>query len=296
MLAKPVLARCENRTQLARTNPVYGEPDQWMTSAHLAPLDLSAVSFDFFVDWGVTPHAVGSELWVKRIAQGPVEALRAGDVLQGALACGDDLVALEAFATRYGFNPRYMIFQDGIRWNTDPEQLLVASLADGAFPRLAYRGLDQIMAAIRQLSGGPVRIGEKGLIYGTSSLECHLSRTDALWPGDADCVIWSGADNRAMALLEFKKHNMASPLEQENIQKYMRVDQRKWQRLGLLRDRIEAPLYCVYYSTDPGESCVKVEHLEGPFHGLRAGCSQMVHIGQMSPADVGLAIAQAVLA
>lgn len=295
MLTKPVLARCDNRAQLARINPTYGEPDQWMVSTHLAPMGLSTFSFDFFVDWGVNPPMVGDELWVKRIAHGPVQELRQGDVLQGVMACGDDIEALEAFAKRYGLNPRYMIFQEGVDWNRSPEPLLVATLANGGFSSGGYRELEQIKEAIRQYSGGPVRIGEKGLIYGTSSLECHLSKSDALWPGDADCVVWSMAEQRAVALLEFKKHNEPTPLEQENIQQYMNKDRRKWQRLGLLRDRLRAPLFCVYYSTNPHVDWIKVEFLDGPFNGLQDGGSRMVPIARMSHADLGLAIAQAVL-
>lgn len=296
MLTKPVLARCDNRAQLARTNPIYGEPDQWMTSAHLSRMGLSAVSFDYFVDWGVKPYAVGNELWVKRIAKGPVQALRPDDVLQGARACGDDLEALEAFAGRYGFNARYMVFQEAVDWRGAPEPLLVANLVNGAFATGAYRDLDEVMVAIRRYSGGEVRIGEKGLTYGTSELECHLSRTDALWPGDADCVLWGSEQQQALALLEFKKHNMLSPLADENIQKYMRADARKWQRLGLLRDRLEVPLFCVYYSTNAQEGQVKIEHLVGPFDGLQDGGSRMVSIARMAHADIAVAVAEAVMA
>jgi hypothetical protein len=293
MLTKPVLALCDNRAQLARTNPTYGEPDQWMTSAHLAPLGLSTISFDFFIDWGVKPPIVGDEMWVKRLAHVPVTSLRKEDVLQGALACEDDLLALQAFATRYGFNARYMIFRDNVDWLNAPEPLLIANLAD-TFTTGCVRDLGQVMDAIRRFSGGALRIGEKGLIYGTSSLECHLSRTNALWPGDADCVIWSMAEYRALALLEFKKHNGNTPLAEENIQQYMSKDRRKWKRLGLLRDRIEAPLFCVYYSTNPREDYIKVERLDGAFDALEDGGSRMISIAGMSQIDIGLTIANAV--
>lgn len=294
MLTRPVLARCDNRAELARTNLVYGEPDQWMTYAHLSRIGLSAVSFDYFVDWGVRPYAVGNELWVKRIAKCPVQSLQPDDVLHGAHSCGDDLEALEAFAARYGFNARYLIFQEAVDWQRAPEPLLVANLVNGVFSKLAYRDLGRVMDAIRRFSGGPVRIGEKGLTYGTSELECHLSKTDALWPGDADCVLWCGRQHQALALLEFKKHNMSSPLADENIQKYMRADWRKWQRLGLLRDRLEVPLFCVYYSTDCREEWIKVERLVGRFDSLQDGGGEMISIARMTHADIAVAIVGAV--
>ena len=295
MLSKPILAKCEDRASFAKVNPVYGEPDQWMTSANLKPLGLSAISFDFFVNWGVNPRSVGDQLWVKRIAHNSVENLRRDDVLLGANACGDDLVALEGFAVRYGFTPRYMIFQDSLNWRSEPAPLLVATLANGRFENGRCCNLDQVMAAIRKYSGGPVRIGGKGLIYATSKLECYLSTTDALWPGDADCVLWSAAENRAIALLEFKKHNIETSLEAEDFQKYMHRDRRKWERLGLLRDRIEAPLFCIYYSTDPTERYIKIERFDGRFDALQASESEMVEIYGMSLDILGQTIARKVM-
>jgi len=293
MLSKPVLARCDNRAQMARINPVYGEPDQWTTSTNLVSEGLSAISFDFFIDWSANPLVAGNELWIKRITRLDVDQLTSAHVLQGALDCGDDLGALGAFAARYGFNSRYMIFRDRVDWVNAPEQLLAATLVNDGFT-LGVHSLAQIKNAIRKYSGGPVRIGGKGLMYGTSSLECHLSRTDALWPGDADCVLSSTKSSEAVALLEFKKHNLETPLADENIQKYMRQDARKWQRLGLLRDRIAAPLFCVYYSTNRNVEHIKVERLVGPFDALQDGGSKMVSIEGMSQAGIGLAIAQAV--
>lgn len=291
MLSKPVLAKCDDRSQLAKQNRRYGEPDQWMASANLASLRLSSVSFDFFIDWSATPLKVGNSLWIKRISATSVESLGPGDVLRGALACQDDLAALEQFATRYGFVPLYMIFEEDVDWRNAPAPILPAKLEGGAFRTGGCVTLDEVMTVIRKRSGGPVRVGNKGLIYGTSSLECHLSRTDALWPGDADCVLWSPDEQRAVALLEFKKHNLDTPLADEGIHKYMAKDRRKWERLGLLRDRIEAPLFCIYYSTDPRVETIKVERLVGPYNNLQDGGSNMVEINGMSQAEIGTAIA-----
>jgi len=295
MLSKPVLANCANRAKFAPTHPIFGEPDQWMTSANLAPIGLSSISFDFFVDWSANPLAVGNELWVKRIAQCRVADIRLEDVHAGAIACGDDLQSLSDFAARYGFDARYTVFQDGVDWLRAPERIAVATLRGGTFASGAYRTLERVKSEIRQRSGGPVRMGTKGLTFGTSSLECYLSTTDALWPGDADCVLWSAEENRAVALLEFKKHTLDSPLDDENIRKYMHRDRRKWKRLGLLRDRISAPLICVYYSTSAREDRLKIEWLEGKFDALDDSRSQVQSISGMSHADIAQAIAQAVM-
>jgi len=292
MLSKPVLAKCDDRSHLAEVNKKYGEPDQWMASANLEHLGISSASFDYFVDWSATPPTVANSMWVKRICTEWVERLQPSDVLQGALTCNDDLATLEDFSRRYGFFVRYMIFNDDIDWSSGEAPLLAAKLKHRRFDDGTYVTRDDVMSVIQQRSGGPVRMGSKGLTFSTSRLECWLSRfSTALWPGDADCVLWRPGDQRAVALLEFKKHNLDTPLAEEGIQKYMAKDRRKWERLGLLRDRIDAPLFCIYYSTDPRVETIKVERLVGPYNNLQDGGSNMVEINGMSQAEIGTAIA-----
>lgn len=296
MLKKPILASCSDRKQLAKTHPTLGESDHWMTSSNLAPEGLAATSFDFFVDWSGSPPVVGKELWVKRISSVDVQSVRGADVLSGAQACGDDLGTLENFSLAYGFKPRYMVFEESVDWANPESPLLAASLSGGQFSSIRHITRDQLMEVIRSCSGGPVSIGGKGLFYGTSSLECYLSGTDALWPGDADCVLWNIKEHRAVALLEFKKHNLDTPLADENIQKYMRTDRRKWERLALLRDRLQVPLSCIYYSTKPEVTEVKVERLSGPPGKLQtSGQPVYIPIADMTQAQLGRAIALASL-
>ncbi len=140
----------------------------------------------------------------------------------------------------------------------------------GAFEVIS---LDNVKDSIRALSGGPVTIGTKGLIYGTSALECYLSQSDALWPGDVDSVLWSHTTNSAVALLEFKKHTLTTPISSQELSSYYpNPDGRKYNRLAVLRDHLSAnlPLFVIYYPTNTMHDTIKIERVVGPYGGLRA--------------------------
>lgn len=292
MLRKPSLARCDNRSVIAQQHPVYGGPEDWLTSATLAAYGVAPLSFDFFIDWSANPLCAQRELWVKRISDVPVDQLDAANVLSGAQLCGDDLPALQAFADRHQFDVRYVIFRDGVDWLRSPEKILLSTLRDGFFESISLHTLAEIEGNVRHFSGGPIHVGRKGLTYGTSTLECHLAvHSDALWPGDADGVLWN-PETGAFAVLEFKKHNLETPIADENIQKYMHRDTRKWQRLALLRDRLGPDVFltCVYYSTRPGVHEIKVERLAGEPRQLQAVHSSVFNISGLNHQQIGHAI------
>ena len=295
MLRKPVLARCDDRSRMAQQNHVYGGPEDWLTSKTLAAYRVAPLSFDFFINWSVNPVSAQRELWVKRISDVPVEHLGHADLSAGAVLCGDDLHALQAFADRHQFDVRYVVFRDGVDWQRSPEKILVATLRGGGFDSVSLHRQAEIEDAVKHFSGGPVYIGNKGLTYGTSTLECHLAKnSDALWPGDADSVLWNDQEG-AFAVLEFKKHNLPTPIADEHIQKYMAKDARKWRRLALLRDRLgpNVILVCVYYSTSSTVHEVKVERLAGSPTGLRAAHNTVVNIAGLSAEQIGHAIINA---
>ena len=98
------------------------------------------------------------------------------------------------------------MFHDDLDWSNDRNELLIVSLffKEGhySFSPQKY-SLSEFKELIKSHSGGPVSIGSKGLIYGTSRLECSLSKTDSLYPGDADLLLLN-EDNKAVCILEFK--------------------------------------------------------------------------------------------
>ncbi|MDZ7362714.1 MAG: hypothetical protein ONB46_18600 [candidate division KSB1 bacterium] len=141
---------------------------------------------------------------------------------------------------------------------------------------------------IRKLRGDRVPLGPGGLVYSTSSLECFLSKTADFWPGDADAVLVDGK-NLARAILEFKKHNLDTPIENQTLQNYRDRDKLKYQSLGLLHDRLQAaatlPILLVYYPTQSHIKNVKIERLAGPYDALHVVDAHVSELPRRSAAD-----------
>lgn len=130
--------------------------------------------------------------------------------------------------------------------------------------------LGNLKGVIQQRSGGSIPIGKKGLIYGTSAVECALSKTDAAFPGDADAVIF---DSRKMVryVVEFKKHNLPESIGSHLISRYYpNPDGRKYKRLSALVSyyrtyNSDVQLIIFYYSTKTPE--VRFQLIDVPIGG-----------------------------
>ena len=176
--------------------------------------------------------------------------------------------------------PTFIVFHDDLDWSNDRNELLIVSLffKEGhySFSPQKY-SLSEFKELIKSHSGGPVSIGSKGLIYGTSRLECSLSKTDSLYPGDADLLLLN-EDNKAVCILEFKKHTLSSPISEQCFTNYYpRPDGRKYKRLALLRDYLASKsnsrilFFVLYYPTQTYiEQQWKLEVIEGNAFSLRA--------------------------
>ena len=165
-------------------------------------------------------------------------------------------------------------------WSNDRNELLIVSLSfkEGCYSFSPQKySLSGFKELIKSHSGGPVSIGSKGLIYGTSRLECSLSKTDSLYPGDADLLLLN-EDNKAVCIFEFKKHTLSSPISEQCFTNYYpRPDGRKYKRLALLRDYLASKsnsrilFFVLYYPTQTYiEQQWKLEVIEGNAFSLRA--------------------------
>lgn len=77
----------------------------------------------------------------------------------------------------------------------------------------------------------------KNLNTASSNVECYLANnTRNPWPGDIDAIIYNNINQRYQAIIEFKTHNINSPIEQEEIGKYGEQD---WRRFNVLFDLID---------------------------------------------------------
>jgi hypothetical protein len=271
---KPVLALCKDRTKLAK-NPQIGGPDFWMPIVVDEAEDLCAVSFDFFINWN--NKRLDRDFWLKcPIDTSIIPDWRGLDdeEISSLLRQHERFRRLVDFSGANGASSSAIVFDDSQDWTSENSGLAIAH-----WPKdeNSGRGLEitrvnrtYIQNLIKKKSGGGVEIGRKGLIYGTSCLECFLSATDALWPGDADFLICQKGSMRPVALIEFKKHTERSLInfqDQRLSNYYPYPDGRKYDRLALLSEQIipgsRVKLLTIYYSTNPSELNIKIEEIVG---------------------------------
>ncbi len=249
-------ALCSDRSQVS-----FGpDPKDWIVPS--LPEGWRLVSFHFFVNWESFPPVVADRIWMTR-------QLRFDSDIN--LARVDDSAISDIFnqsCTGQEFDDLNLIFSPcGHKITTvllpeiplsaisDETPVWIVAKSDELNNRVHKVTVSGVKSAIQNHSGGPVWVGDKGLTYGTSAVECYLSKSDAAFPGDVDAVIVDN-QNQVRFIVEYKKHNLQTPLGEHLItQYYPRPDGRKYQRLAALANRYEhvlqrsVPLVVLYYST-----------------------------------------------
>ena len=284
-LTKPTLALCSNRSTKARENTFSGNPDDWFTPERLDKHNLIPVSVDFFVNWKYSPAKFVRSVWVKRILNIHPDKLRDSEhnlnenLVKNLIFNLDNesrIIEQVKFFSKHNISLDYLLFRD-IDWNQNPiESIVLARFhIDKGFLKMEAKYIDMrdLEKRISKGSGGPVHIGKKGLIYGTSCLECHLSRTQYAYPGDADLILIDKIKNESIAILEFKKHNLSDPTKDQRLSNYYpKPDRRKYDRLIILRDYLkkDSLLVNLYYPTK-SDNISKLEVIDGEFGSLREG-------------------------
>lgn len=276
MLKYPFLAQCANRNSVPRSNQHTGLPEDWFSNTILNMYDMVGFSFDFFVDWSLSPNQITPNAWLKRILTDPPQNLTDQQVKEGLISFeGTEYLTLFAkFCNKNNLTLHYILFRE-VDWEKSPEIIFVVTIKyidDDLDFHIERLDIEALQSKIRAFSGGAVRIGSKGLIYGTSCLECFLSKTDSLYPGDVDLIIVNKNDLEIHSILEFKKHNLDTPIESQKLGNYYpNPDRRKYDRLAILKNYLSAQkLFCVYY---PTKSCLngKIESIEGQVGSLVSG-------------------------
>ena len=258
MIVSPLRqALCGDRSQV--TNDP--DPGRWL-AADILPAGWTLHGFHFFVDWRHDPPAVGDTFLLTRLIdfEGGEDPLSVGegDVLKAFVDAGlpVEFEALGRIWANYGKNVVPVLLPEcetSVLNDATPFWIVLGGGdRELTITKSTVLGLKN---AIRKHSGGPVRIGKKGLIYGTSAIECLLSLTDAAYPGDADAVVADG-DGHVRYVIEFKKHTLTAPLGEHLVGRYYPTpDGRKYRRLHALAssfestDRDTVPLVIFYYST-----------------------------------------------
>lgn len=263
---EPLLSRCDGRNVLAKINPVIKEPQYHINNLLLNQLNCIGVSFDFFIDW--KSCLLNREFWIKLPYSGQLEL---GEELINILRKQNKFTDLIHFARANNISVSGVIFDDEQPWD-DPKSLItIAQWPKDLFNKKGlniYRiSIDDLKNKIKEMSGGSIRIGKKGLIYGTSKLECYLSNTDALWPGDADLLIFEKNNFTPLALIEYKKHTQSSKIKFEDqsfTNYYPHPDKLKYDRLLYLSMQLHKniiPIFVIYYSTNKDECYLIIEKI-----------------------------------
>ena len=260
MLNKPILAKCDNRNDLARTHPFSGAPEDWLADTYLEQHGLLGLTFDFFVHWDT--GSIPNQLWIKRVVEESFDSwpiTSSGEILSAIYQCdGEDKVKnLCEFADKYSMSCHYFLFKESPNPQNPPAPIIEVMLnGSGSVVDIQEVELSILMERIQQLRGGEASIGSKGLIYGSTSLECFLSKTSAIWPGDADLVL-TDSNFTPYAIIEFKKHTLNSRISAQKLSNYYpRRDPRKYDSLAFLRDRLNdstgsLAIIVVYYGIKP---------------------------------------------
>ncbi|CCG85781.1 hypothetical protein [Erwinia piriflorinigrans] len=253
-------ARCTDRCQITG-GP---EPGNWIVPS--LPLGWRLVSFHFFVDWNHTPLAVADRIWMTRQLR-----LDVGDTLDNISkdkilaqfydgGTFEEFAELERIFAPCGQQVSVILLPEIPVGDIDDNTPIWAIIrGQNGEPQFGKCPVSHLKTRIQHHSGGPVSVGNKGLTYGTSAVECALSRTKAAFPGDADAVIVDD-QHRIRYIIEYKKHTLDTPISEHLVHEYYPTpDRRKYQRLEALATRYRRsqsshiPLVVLYYSTKKPE-------------------------------------------
>jgi hypothetical protein len=257
-------ALCADRRQI-----VFGpDPGDWIRRS--LPLGWRLFSFHFFVNWSAQSLSVGNRVWLTRLIkfEDPEEAeatdypqlemaLRTSDVLK-------EFYELQRTLNKYGIQTEIILLPEipcaKVNDHTSVWTGRISGVNEFVLNKLK---LSELRTAIQQESGGPIRIGNKGLTYGTSTIECYLSGTDSPYPGDVDCILVDNNDV-VRCLIEYKKHTLNDAIGKHLINRYYpNPDGRKYLRLDALVRRFQerkspVPFVMLYYSSKKSEARLQV--------------------------------------
>ena len=251
-------ARCDNRQITSRSGP---NPTDWVSAA--LPDSGKALSFHFFVNWTLRPPQVSGSLWFTSLAfASSLEALNSTS----------NVDVLKAFQESGAFQYLSDLAKLGNRLNLPTEAMLLGETSQGTTTgdspvwrvsltnepnehlKIERLSVNELSAIICEIRGGQANLGSKGLTFGTSAVECYLSKTRNIFPGDCDCLIL--LDGNPVAVLEMKKHTLGNPIRDNLASKYYPLpDGRKYDALFALQDKFRkeigviVPVAVIYYAT-----------------------------------------------
>ncbi|MFC4559381.1 hypothetical protein ACFO3D_14380 [Virgibacillus kekensis] len=292
MISEPVSKRCDNRKMQAPQHPNTTDASEWFSIKYL-PNGYYTLSFDFFVNWRT--YQISNEIWLKRIVNhnsysswpttNKTTVQSALDQCEGK----NTLKRIGSFASKRNLRAIYHIFKDSINWVDYPASFISTEInSKGNIARITKNDLGFIKDEIIRLSGKKIYVGQKGLSYSSTALECYLAnqKTGATWPGDVDAILFN-KDDEPISIIEYKKNTIHprksyhTPIIKEGLSNFYSPtkwakDNSKYNRLSIFRDYIgdkELPIIIVYYpsweSDKPEKNIIKLEEIGGKVNSLK---------------------------
>lgn len=234
-------ARCDDRR---RTVAAAGELEKAFQDSGARSDDLS---FHYFVNYALPEPRCEGPLWMRwtlhDVPHLVVEDISEDEVL-GALQRSGELSALsrlDGLTKSLGTYARGVVLPEvdpaGIS-NETPVWSVRVVAGDATVQR---KTVAELRDAMLRVNPAGAQLGAKGLTYGMSAVECWLSQTATIFPGDCDLLMHVSESMRA--IVEFKRHNINEPISAHFAARYYpRPDGRKYDGLFLLRDRLEDDL------------------------------------------------------
>lgn len=176
------------------------------------------------------------------------------------------------FLNEHGIELEYIIFHDEVNWKIE----------DGVIYKLKFKVVDNnIRYSIRKFSKdgfkkylfelqGESMIMNKRLIYSNTELEgyladlCYKSNPEsetAIFPGDLDLIIYDQL--KSLYVLEFKKHTIHGPINEQSFMKYIYNDRKKYQGIASAAKEFgHDHFYNIIYSTNVDDNKIKIEKID----------------------------------
>lgn len=229
-------APCGNRVRSNATKDM--DPSPWLTKA-LSP-KWKVYSFHFFVNWKSWPPTIPNTAFLTRLVEfDQNEDPAAVDTQQILNAFKESKFHVESenlglVCSKYNKELVTILLPERKTITWDTPYWRISRDNHGELKASKY-DLHHLAQSIRTIRGSNEPLGRKGLRLGTSAVECFLSKTDAIYPGDVDAIIVD--ENRQIRhIIEFKKHTLAEPISQHLAAKYYSRgnDKRKYQSIDAL--------------------------------------------------------------
>ena len=265
------LAPCANRRK-----PVNDpDPSRWLYPA--LPTGWKVYSFHFSINWLQETPTVDGPFLMCRLVEPGQKAISNEEAVQELLTLFQNSHEIDYFHGLMNVSNLYernltliLLPEDMNKKVTDATIFWTITKDEKEDLAIRNHSVRTLKEAIRRRHGVPTREGGKGMKLGTSAVECYLSTSWDIFPGDADAIIVDESD-RIRHLVEYKKHTISDKIDNHLAQKYYQdSDPRKYQSLQALTEDInrqppgDVRLTIFYYSTrSPAEIRLQeVSHID----------------------------------